>query len=203
MRMNHFACTGLVLCFLLLQVCNGEQAMPKESNTNWLDSAEVLTVAFHPRRESRTAAAGCPKSSPRVARRRFSRTGSPSSPTARAPAGHYGALVLRVGICRRKRRRRGGYPRPDRLCRRHPRSRRRAAGGGTEKRQPPLPRIPVPPRRGPARARARAAREGSHSARSRMRRTASRGRHPSMPGPVRPRAGLRDVAAPTRPSSAR
>jgi pimeloyl-ACP methyl ester carboxylesterase len=28
--------------------------MPKESNTNWLDSAEVLAVAFHPRHESRT-----------------------------------------------------------------------------------------------------------------------------------------------------
>jgi hypothetical protein len=29
--------------------------MPKESNTNWLGSSEVLAVAFHPRRESRTA----------------------------------------------------------------------------------------------------------------------------------------------------
>ena len=56
----------------------------------------------------------------------------------------------------------------DRLCRRHPRGRRWAAGGGTEERQPPLSRVPVPPGRRPARPRAGAARGRGRRAHARQ-----------------------------------
>lgn len=50
---NHFICGTLISCLLLPQACKGEQSMSKGTETNWLDRAEVLAVAFHPRREPR------------------------------------------------------------------------------------------------------------------------------------------------------
>lgn len=41
----------LVLCQLLSQGCVEGQSMPEHTQDAWLDSPEVLRVAFHPRKE--------------------------------------------------------------------------------------------------------------------------------------------------------